>query len=66
MDRRARQRLTEYIDAASEAALVVEGAIEGPTNMDEFDWCADTLVELLERYNDVAKPKAEEGGRKEG
>lgn len=66
MDQRSRHRVIEYIDAASEAALVVEGALDGPTSMDEFDWVADTLVELLERYNDVAKPKAEEGGRKEG
>lgn len=49
-------RLREYFDAMTRLILQVE-EMEEPDNWDEFDFLQGTLVELLERHNDVVKPK---------
>lgn len=56
------ERMKEYLSAAATAALVSEELVEA-SSWEEFEWVTDTLVELLERYNDVAKPKAEAEAR---
>jgi len=62
MERNTRLRFEEYMAAAARAALAAEELTV--LDMDEFDWVFDTLSELLERYNDAAKPAAEEAERR--
>jgi len=62
MDTKSRLRFEEYMAAAARAALAAEELTQ--LDMDEFDWVFDTLSELLERYNDAAKPVAEARARR--
>lgn len=64
MTRNQRLRFEEYMAAAARAALAAEDQLDITLEWEEFDWVFDTLSELLERYNDVAKPRAEEAARK--
>jgi len=66
MDRKKRLRFEEYMSAAARAALAAEEQLDIVLEWEEFDWVFDTLSELLERYNDVAKPRAEEAVRRRG
>jgi len=54
------------MSAAARAALAAEEQLDIVLEWEEFDWVFDTLSELLERYNDVAKPRAEEAVRRRG
>lgn len=62
MDQNKRLRFEEYMAAAARAALAAEQITV--LELEEFDWVFDTLSELLERYNDAAKPAAEEAARR--
>lgn len=64
MNVKSRMRFEEYMSAAARAALAAEEELSIELEWEEFDWVFDTLSELLERYNDVAKPRAEERARR--
>lgn len=53
----------EYIDAATK---MVQHVVfhESCKTWDEFEYLEDTLIELLERHNDVCKPRAEQEARR--
>lgn len=56
------QRVSEYLSAASRAALAVEGQLK--LEWEEYQYLEDTLVELLERLGGDPKVAAEEGARR--
>lgn len=49
-------RMREYLEAVTRIVLQVEELLE-PQSFDELDYLQGTLIELLERHNDVCKPK---------
>lgn len=55
-------RVSEYISAVARLALALE-LRDFDISWEEFEYLQDTLVELLERSNDVLKPAAEEAAR---